>query len=127
MSTVLCDRPSMLAVRRELHDARERIQALTDQMLARERWPRARLLKYQRTRSSSVYYHEVLLETYGTTVDVNDPLPPEKEPTEAEANQYLEVLKDAMRLHTYFPQANASNGLEVWREIEQRNRIIPTV
>ena len=67
------------------------------------------------------------METYGTTVDVNDPLPPEKEPTEAEANQYLEVLKDAMRLHTYFPQANVSSGLEVWREIEQRNRIIPAV
>ena len=75
--------------------------------------------------SSSVYYHEVLLETYGQTVDVNDPLPPEKEPTEAEADQYLQILKDAMRVHAYFPQANASNGLEVLREIANRNESVP--
>jgi hypothetical protein len=34
--------------------------------------------------SSFVYYHEVLFETCAPTVDVNDPLPPEKEPSEAE-------------------------------------------
>jgi quercetin dioxygenase-like cupin family protein len=77
--------------------------------------------------SSSVYYHEVLLESYGQTVDINDPLPPRGEPTEAEANQYLEILKDAMRVHVYFPQASVSSGLEVFREIEKRNRNIPAV
>jgi hypothetical protein len=77
--------------------------------------------------SSSVYYHEVLLESYGQTVDINDPLPPRGEPTEAEANQYLEILKDAMRVHVYFPQATAGSGLEVFREIEKRNRNIPAV
>jgi quercetin dioxygenase-like cupin family protein len=71
--------------------------------------------------SSSVYYHEILLETFGQTVDVNDPLPPDGEPTETEADQYLQVLKDAMRVHTYFPQANSSSGLEVLRNIKERN------
>ena len=71
--------------------------------------------------SSSVYYHEIVLETFGKTVDVNDPLPPEKEPTETEANQYLQVLKDAMRLHMYFPQANSSSGPEILRDIKKRN------
>ena len=64
MSTMLSGRPSMLAVRRELHDARERIQALTDQMLARERWPRARLLKYQRTRLREIVQHAVANSPY---------------------------------------------------------------
>ena len=39
--------------------------------------------------SSSVYYHEVFFELYAPTVDVNDPVPPKKEPTEAEGEQYL--------------------------------------
>jgi quercetin dioxygenase-like cupin family protein len=72
--------------------------------------------------SSSVYYHEVTLNKYGVPVDVNDPLPAKKEPTAAEADQYLEVLKDAMGLHMYFPQKDASSGLDVFREIEMRNR-----
>ena len=75
--------------------------------------------------SSSVYYHEALFETYAPTVDVNDPLPPKKEPNEAEGDQYLQLLKDAMRVHMYFPQANASSGLEVLREIEKRNSSVP--
>ena len=64
MSTMLSGRPSMLAVRRELHDDFERIQALTDQMLARERWPRARLLKYQRTRLREIVQHAVANSPY---------------------------------------------------------------
>ena len=75
--------------------------------------------------SSSVYYHEVLLDSYGQPVDVNDPLPPRTEPTEEEANQYLAVLKDAMKLHVYFPESSASSGLEVFREIEKRNSGTP--
>lgn len=72
--------------------------------------------------SSSVYYHQVALDRYGLPVDVDDPLPPTGEPREAEADQYLEVLKDAMGVHMYFPQANAESGLEVFRDIEMRNR-----
>ena len=71
--------------------------------------------------SSSVYYHEVALDKYGLSVDVNDPLPPKGEPSEAEAEQYLEVLKDAMSVHLYFPQQNADRGLDVFRDIEKRN------
>jgi len=71
--------------------------------------------------SSSVYYHEVFFETYAPTVDVNDPVPPKKEPTEAEGEQYLQLLKDAMKVHMYAPQANANSGLEVLRELEKRN------
>jgi hypothetical protein len=70
--------------------------------------------------SSSGYYHEVALEKYGVPVDVNDPLPPNGEPSEAEADQYLEVLKDAMSVHMYFPQQYAANGLEVFRDLEKR-------
>ena len=70
--------------------------------------------------SSSVYYHEVALDKYGLSVDVNDPLPPKGEPSEAEAEQHLEVLKDAMSVHMYFPQQYAANGLEVFRDLEKR-------
>jgi hypothetical protein len=55
-------------------------------------------------------------------VDVEDPLPAAREPSQDEANQYLELLKDAMGVHLYFPQANAHNGLEIFRDIEARNR-----
>jgi quercetin dioxygenase-like cupin family protein len=72
--------------------------------------------------SASVYYHEVALEKYGTSVDVNDPAPANGTPSEAEANQYLDVLKDAMSVHMYFPEQNARNGLAVFRDIENRNK-----
>lgn len=72
--------------------------------------------------SSSVYYHQLALDRYGVPADMDAPHPPAGEPTEVEANQYLEVLKDAMGVHIYFPQQNASNGLEVFRDIEMRNR-----
>jgi quercetin dioxygenase-like cupin family protein len=75
--------------------------------------------------SSSVYYHEVFFETYAPTVDVDDPVPPKKEPTEAEGDQYLQLLKDAMRVHMYAPQANAGSGLEVLRALEKRNSNTP--
>jgi quercetin dioxygenase-like cupin family protein len=75
--------------------------------------------------SSSVYYHEAVFDLYAQTVDVNDPLPPRREPTEAEGKQYLHILKDAMKVHMYFPQAAAGSGLEVLREIEKRNTNTP--
>jgi len=61
-------------------------------------------------------------QNHRQTVDVNAPLPPEKEPTEAEAKQYLQVLKDAMRLQMYFPQAKANSGLAVFHELAKRNK-----
>jgi quercetin dioxygenase-like cupin family protein len=75
--------------------------------------------------SSSDYYHELTLETYGQTVDVNAPLPPEKELTEAEAEEYLQLLKDAMRFQMYFPESNASSGFAVLRELERRHNSAP--
>jgi hypothetical protein len=71
--------------------------------------------------SSSVYYHEVALDKYGLPASANDPLPPQGEASEAEADQYLEILKDAMSVHLYFPQQYAGSGLEVFRDIEKRN------
>ena len=71
--------------------------------------------------SSSVYYHEVFFETYAPTVNIDDPLPPEKAPTEADGEQYLQLLKDAMKVHMYAPQSNADSGLEVLRDIQKRN------
>ena len=70
--------------------------------------------------SASVYYHEVALEKYGTPVDVNDPAPANGMPSQAEANQYLDVLKDTMSVHMS-SQQNARNGLEVFHDIENRN------
>jgi hypothetical protein len=66
----------------------------------------------------------VALEKYGIPVDVNAPAPANERPSEAEANQYLDVLKDAMSVHLYFPQQDARNGLEVFRDIENRNKEI---
>jgi hypothetical protein len=63
----------------------------------------------------------VFFEKYATTVDVNDPVPPKKEPTEADGVQFMQLLNDAMKVHMYAPQVNASSGLEVLRELEKRN------
>ena len=71
--------------------------------------------------SSSVYYHQVALDRYGVPVNVDDPIPVAGEPSAAEADQYLEVLKDALGVDMYFPQASASSGLEVFRDLEMRN------
>ena len=83
--------------------------------------------KPSRFLSASVFYHEVALEKYGIPVDVNAPAPANSTPSEAEADQYLDVLKDAMSVHLYFPQQNARNGLEVIREIESRNEKIDVI
>ena len=82
--------------------------------------------KPSRFLSASVYYHEVFFETYAPTVNIDDPLPAPKEPTEADGEQYLQLLNDAMKVHMYAPQMNASNGLEVFREIEKRNHNAPS-
>jgi quercetin dioxygenase-like cupin family protein len=71
--------------------------------------------------SFSSYYHEVSLEKYGREVDINAPLSPDKEPTEAEAERYLEVLKDAMSVQMYFPQSKAESGLAIFQELAKRN------
>ena len=71
--------------------------------------------------STSNYYHQVALDKFGVPVNFDDPYPPASEPSEAEANQYLELLKDAMGMQMYFPQQNAANGLEVFRDLESRN------
>jgi len=39
----------------------------------------------------------------------------------ADGEVYLQLLKNAMRVHMYAPQVNASSGLEVLRELENRN------
>jgi quercetin dioxygenase-like cupin family protein len=77
--------------------------------------------KPSRFLSSSNYYHQVALDRYGVPVDIDAPPPPAGEPSEAEANHYLGLLKDAMGFDMYFPQKDASNGLEVFRDIETRN------
>jgi quercetin dioxygenase-like cupin family protein len=71
--------------------------------------------------SSSNYYHEVSLEKYGRAVDINAPLAPDKEPTEAEAEHYLELLKDVMSVQMYFPQSKADSGLAIFQELANRN------
>ena len=54
-------------------------------------------------------------------VDINAPLS-DREPTEAEADEYLEVLKDAtINVQMYFPQASADSGLAVFQDLGKRN------
>jgi hypothetical protein len=56
-------------------------------------------------------------------------MPPEPSVTsasEAEANQYLDVLKDAMSVHTYFPQQNArtvSKCFATWKTETKRSSL----
>jgi quercetin dioxygenase-like cupin family protein len=71
--------------------------------------------------SSSGYYHEVALERYGREVDINAPLSQDREPTDAEAEQYLEVLKDAMSVQMYFPLSQAESGIAIFQELAKRN------
>jgi len=47
---MLVDRKNLSSVQLEKHGARERVEALAAQMLGRERWPRERLLEFQRRR-----------------------------------------------------------------------------
>lgn len=72
--------------------------------------------------SSSVYYHEVLFNSYAVPVDIDAPAPERRKPSNEEADQYLQILKDAIKVDVYFPQANAKSGIEVLQEIESRNR-----
>jgi hypothetical protein len=76
--------------------------------------------------SSSVYYHEVYFNEYARRVNVDDPLPPAKEPTAAEAAQYLQSLKGATRFDMYLPLANGTSGVDLLRELRERNRKFPT-
>jgi quercetin dioxygenase-like cupin family protein len=71
--------------------------------------------------SSSVYYHEVFFQKFTSIVDVDDPLPPPREPTEEDGDRYIQLMKNAMTVHMYAPQVNASSGLEVLRDIANRN------
>jgi quercetin dioxygenase-like cupin family protein len=78
--------------------------------------------KPSRFLSVSNYYHEVSLERYGQPVDVDAPAAPEREPTQEEADQYLQLLRDAMDVQMYFPESGAENGLAVFRELTKRNQ-----
>jgi quercetin dioxygenase-like cupin family protein len=83
--------------------------------------------KPSRFLSTSVYYHEVFFERYAQTVDIDSPPAPEREPTEADGEQYLQLLEDAMKVHMYAPQLEDGNGLEVIREVKKRNEIKPVL
>jgi len=39
-----------------------------------------------------------LFNAYAPTINIDDPLPPEKEPTEEEGDQYLQLLNSIERL-----------------------------
>jgi phenylacetate-CoA ligase len=57
-------RKDLSSVERENHDTRERIEALAAQMLERERWPRERLLEFQRRRLREIVRHAVAHSPY---------------------------------------------------------------
>jgi phenylacetate-CoA ligase len=64
MDTMLVDRKNMSSAQLEKHGARERVEALAAQMLERERWPRARLLAFQRRRLRAIVRHAVAHSPY---------------------------------------------------------------
>jgi phenylacetate-CoA ligase len=64
MVTMLADRKNISSVQLERHDARARVEALAAQMLERERWPRARLLAFQRRRLRAIVRHAVAHSPY---------------------------------------------------------------
>ena len=64
MDTLLVDRKHLSSAQLEKHGARERVEALAAQMLRRERWPRERLLEFQRRRLREVVRHAVAKSPY---------------------------------------------------------------
>ena len=52
------------SVQRKNHDTRERVETLAAQMLERERWPRERLLEFQRRRLRAIVRHAVAHSPY---------------------------------------------------------------
>src|SRR5919106_1731878 len=57
-------RKDLSSVQRENHDTRERVETLAAQMLERERWPRERLLEFQRRRLHAIVRHAVAHSPY---------------------------------------------------------------
>jgi phenylacetate-CoA ligase len=64
MDITLSEKTSMRSVRQGENDASERIKLLTAQMLDRDRWPRERLLAYQRRRLREIVQHAVAHSPY---------------------------------------------------------------
>jgi putative adenylate-forming enzyme len=64
MDAMFVNRTSMSSVQHARHHARGRAEALAAQMLERERWPRARLLEFQRRRLREVVQHAVANSPY---------------------------------------------------------------
>jgi phenylacetate-CoA ligase len=64
MLDTLYDRKNTSSVRHEAHDIHARFQALAAQMLERDRWPRERLLEYQRDRLRKIVQHAVAHSPY---------------------------------------------------------------
>jgi phenylacetate-CoA ligase len=64
MDTLLVDRKNLSSAQLEKRGARARVEALAAQMLRRERWPRERLLEFQRRRLREVVRHAVANSPY---------------------------------------------------------------
>jgi phenylacetate-CoA ligase len=64
MDAMRLDRNGMSSVQLAGHEARERAQALAAEMLDRERWPRERLLAFQRRRLREVVRHARVHSSY---------------------------------------------------------------
>jgi phenylacetate-CoA ligase len=64
MDTMLLDRKNTSSAQLEKHGARARIEALAAQMRERERWPRARLLEFQRRRLRAIVQHALAHSPY---------------------------------------------------------------
>ena len=64
MDAMLVDRTNLSSAQPENYGARERVEALAAQMIDRERWPRERLLEFQRRRLRAIVQHAVANSPY---------------------------------------------------------------
>ena len=76
--------------------------------------------KPSRFLSFAVYYHQVLFERLGQEVDVDSP---QTVTTDANPQEYIRLMQEALKQDVYFPQASSSDGQKVLQELKDR----PTV
>jgi len=76
--------------------------------------------KPSRFLSVSVYHHEVLFNHLAQEVDVDSPRSVD---VNADPQQYLHLMREAMKDDMYFPQVNSQSGSEVLQELQDRSSV----
>ncbi|WP_035347489.1 cupin domain-containing protein [Edaphobacter aggregans] len=77
--------------------------------------------KPSRFLSFSVYYHQVLFDRLAQEVDVDSP---QTVTTDADPQEYIQLMQEALKQDMYFPQASSSDGGEVLQELKDRTTVV---